>query len=100
MRYARRTDANHSQIRDGLRALGWPVMDLSKAGVGVPDLMANIGFGLVHFLELKRPDIPKSAQALTADQEEWHQMAHSVTSKVTTLEEAIKALEWAMERAK
>jgi hypothetical protein len=43
---------------------------------------------------------PLSAQKLTAAQERWHSMAWQVTSKVRSLEEAIKALEWVKGRSK
>jgi hypothetical protein len=53
-----------------------------------------------HFLELKDGAKPLSAQKLTAAQERWHSMAWQVTSKVRSLEEAIKALEWVKGRSK
>ena len=103
-RYARRVDANHAAVRDGLRALGYEVLDLSACGGGVPDLMvkiraANGMAGIPHLLEVKDGAKPKSAQALTADQEAWHAYAHVITSKVNSLDEAIKALAWAKGRA-
>lgn len=94
-RYARKVDANHAAVRDGLRALGWTVHDLAKAGEGVPDLAVPIAPGMPHFLEVKDGDKPLSAQALTPAQERWHSFAWRVTSKVRNLEEAVKALEWA-----
>jgi hypothetical protein len=97
-RHARRVDANHSQIRDELRRLGWSVGDLSGAGDGVPDLVVRISPGFPHFLEIKDGGKPLSAQALTAKQEIWHSYAHFVTSKVRTLEEAVDALQWAKAR--
>jgi hypothetical protein len=97
-RYARKTDANHAAIRQGLRDLGWSVGDLSGAGDGVPDLVVRISPGFPHFLEIKSDRQPLSAQALTAAQERWHSYAHFITSKVTNLEEAIEALTWAKSR--
>jgi hypothetical protein len=38
-RYARRTDAPHSAIVCALRRLGCSVVDLSRVGGGVPDLL-------------------------------------------------------------
>jgi hypothetical protein len=99
-RYARRTDANHAHIRDGLRALGWDVGDLSAAGEGVADLVVAIAPGMPHFLELKDGSKKLSAQKLTAAQEQWHRYAWRITSKVSSLEEAVKALEWAKERTR
>lgn len=98
MRHAKRTDANHSHIRDGLRDLGWSVGDLSGAGDGVPDLVVRISPGFPHFLEIKDGGKPLSAQKLTAKQEAWHSYAHFITSKVRSLEEAVEALNWAKAR--
>jgi hypothetical protein len=91
-RHARKTDANHATIRDGLRNAGFHVIDLSGAGGGVPDLMVEILPGLSYFLEIKDGAKPKSAQALTAAQEEWRKMAWQMTGKATTIKEAIDVL--------
>jgi len=99
-RYARRVDANHGEIRQGLRDMGWDVLDLSGAGDGIPDLCVYIAAGIPHFLELKDGDKPLSAQALTKAQEKWHAYCWQVTSKVRSLPEAIEALEHAKARAK
>ena len=102
-RYARKTDANHADIRNALRSLGFDVLDLSAAGGGVPDLLVSLRpprlAGRPHFLELKDGDKPLSAQALTPAQEIWHRLAWGITSKVRSIEEAIEALEWAEGRA-
>lgn len=98
MRHAKRVDRNHAELRDGLRALGWEVLDLSGAGCGVPDLAVKVGLGMIHLLEVKDGDKPLSAQALTPAQEQWHNFAHAITSKVRNLDEAINALEWAKGR--
>ncbi len=98
-RYAKRTDANHSALRDALRKAGWDVMDLSGSGDGIPDLCVNVAPGVPHFLEIKDGAKVLSAQKLTRAQEIWHRACWQVTSKVTNLEEAIEALEWARGRA-
>jgi hypothetical protein len=98
-RYARKVDANHAEIRDGLRALGWVVHDLSGAGCGVPDLAIPVKPGMPFFIEVKDEDKPLSAQKLTKAQELWHSFAWQVTAKVRNLDEAVKALEWAKGRA-
>lgn len=98
MRYARRTDANHARIRDGLRELGWVVDDLSGAGDGIPDLLVRIAPGMPHLLEVKDSDKPLSAQKLTKAQEQWHAACWQITSKVRTLDEAVAALHWASTR--
>jgi hypothetical protein len=98
-RYARKVDANHAAIRDGLRALGWVVYDMSGAGDGLPDLGVSVAPGRPHFLEIKDENKPPSATKLTKRQEEWHRFAWQMTSKVRNLAEAIAALEWAKGRA-
>lgn len=97
MRYAKKVDANHGEIRDGLRAMGYEVLDLSGAGCGVPDLAVKVKgrLGMVHFLEIKDGKKVLSKQALTPEQETWHNFAHAITSKVRCLDEAINALAWA-----
>ena len=65
VRHAKRTDANHSAIRDGLRQIGYNVTDTSHIGNGYPDLTVKIGCKLPILLEVKDPAKPKSAQALT-----------------------------------
>jgi hypothetical protein len=97
-RYARKTDENHALVRDGLRRAGFDVLDLSGAGGGVPDLLVRVGVGKSHFVEVKDGDKPKSAQALTKAQEEWHRFNHCDTSVVASLEEAIEAVTWAKAR--
>lgn len=99
MRFAKKTDANHAEIRDGLRALGWDVYDFSGIGGGLPDLGVALVPGVPHFIEIKDGDKPLSAQKLTKKQEEWHSFAWQMTSRVTSLDEAIEALEWARGRA-
>lgn len=57
MRYARRTDDNHSEVVKALRALGWSVLDLSRVGGGCPDLLAARN-GTTVLVEVKRPAAP------------------------------------------
>lgn len=97
-RYARRTDQNHAEIREGLRAAGWEVIDASGAGDGFPDLIVKVAPGMPHMLEVKDGKKPLSAQALTPAQEKWHSFAWQITSKVRSLEEALEALNWAKSR--
>ena len=94
-RYAKRVDANHKEIRDGLREKGWMVLDLSGAGDGIPDLAVALAPGTPWFLEIKDGDKPLSAQKLTKAQEVWHSFAWGVTSKVRSLDEAQEVLTWA-----
>lgn len=102
-KYARRVDRNHSEIRDGLRAEGWDVMDLSGAGDGIPDLCINLQpggkIGRPHFIECKDGKKPPSARKLTEAQEQWRKYCGHVTTTVTSLEEAKQALAAALSHA-
>jgi hypothetical protein len=91
-------DENHAAIRDGLRQLGWDVLDLSAAGCGVPDLCVRLVPGISMFLEVKRPDIKKAEQAMTPAQEEWWRYCHRFTRVVQTVDEAHRELTHAKER--
>ncbi len=52
--YARRTDANHRQIVEALRDCGWQVLDLHRAGNGVPDLIVwHYGRQALRLVEVK-----------------------------------------------
>ena len=97
-RHAKRTDANHAHIREGLREQGWQVLDLSAAGCGVPDLLVALAPGTPWFLEVKDGDKPLNKQKLTKEQEVWHSFAWGVTSKVRSLDEAQEVLTWAKGR--
>ena len=59
-RRAAKKDKNHHEIVEGLRNLGWHVMDTSTAGDGVPDTFVGKPFtathrGVVAPLEIKMP---------------------------------------------
>lgn len=89
MRYAKRTDTNHAEIRDGLRKAGYPVLDLSGAGHGVPDLSVLAAPGKVVFFEVKTSEKEK----LTKAEAEWFKFAGSVSAVVWSLEQALRLLD-------
>lgn len=92
MRHAKRVDANHAEIRDGLRADGWDVLDLSDCGNGIPDLCVGHPFGFEPlFLEVKDGKKPPSARELTAAEKNWNRFCGSITVTVLSLEEAKEA---------
>lgn len=48
MTYARKKDANHNEVGDYLRTKGWSVLDIWRAGSGIPDLVVGrAGFAAV-----------------------------------------------------
>lgn len=94
-RYARRVDVNHAEIREGLRNLGWEVLDTSGIGGGIPDMYVKIYPGLSMGIEVKDAKIKKAAAAMTKAQEEyWSYMGWS-TRVVQTVQEAHEACVWA-----
>lgn len=54
MGYAKRVDSNHAEMKGAFQRLGCSVLDLSRVGSSVPDLL--IAFGCVAVLvEVKTP---------------------------------------------
>lgn len=94
MRYACRTDRNHAEVRDGLRAKGHDVCDLSDIGGGVPDLVVRQPARIpsMVFFEVKDGEKPPSARELTPKQKRWRKYCGEITFTVTTLEEALEVL--------
>jgi hypothetical protein len=64
---AKRTDRNHADIRDALRADGCTVDDLSAVGNGIPDLFVhNPATDVLAYLEVKDGN-----NVLTPEQQAW-----------------------------
>ena len=55
MGYAKRVDNTHAEVRDGLRELGYYVIDMSKVGDDFPDLLVVSKSGVIVLLEVKTP---------------------------------------------
>lgn len=56
MRRRGRTDSNHAEIRDALRARGWKVRSLASVGDGMSDLLVHRpGTACVRLIEVKAP---------------------------------------------
>lgn len=60
---APKKDANHVEVGDGLRALGWSVLDLAQHGVSVDYAIGKPGFACL--LEVKDGKKKPSARKLT-----------------------------------
>lgn len=99
MRRAARTDANHAEIRDGLRALGYVVTDYSGAGDGIFDLLVEIAPGVGGWLEVKDPSLPSSRRALTEREEKFWRTCWRFAAKVETVEEAVAKIKLMQELA-
>lgn len=52
---AGRRDAPHAAIRDGLRKLGFDVLDTAPLGDGIGDLQVSKGTTLIGYVEVKSP---------------------------------------------
>ncbi|MCT4627950.1 VRR-NUC domain-containing protein [Halodesulfovibrio sp.] len=86
MRRAAKTDSNHAQIRDALRAVGASVHDMSSAGAGFPDLA--VGFKKKTFLL----EVKTKTGRLTKPQVKWHDEWRGHHAIVRTEEEALKEI--------
>jgi hypothetical protein len=86
VRYAKRVDANHGDIRDGLRGDGYIVEDLSHVGHGVSDLavQSQAGWPPTLWVEVKDGDKPPSARKLTPDEEKFKQLVGPDRYRVVT----------------
>ena len=88
---AKRTDMNQEKIVEALRSIGATVLILSGVGQGCPDIAVGI-FKRNYFMEIKNPDQPKSAQALTAEEAIFHNGWKGQVAIVRTVEEALEAI--------
>jgi hypothetical protein len=97
MRRAARIDANQTQIVLALRSVGASVELLSAVGKGCPDLL--VGYRGVNLLmEVKDGKKPPSERKLTSDQIVWHGDWKGVVFLVTSVHDALDALEIKIEK--
>ena len=95
MRRACKTDNNHAEIRDKLRADRWWVFDTHALGDGFPDLCV-IAPGCIVLLEVKQP-----GERLTGDHEPLlHAHAEAIAAPVFVVHsyEEAKARIWEVMR--
>jgi hypothetical protein len=91
--YAKRRDANHGVIRDGLKRCGFEVRDTGGLGDGMSDLIVkHRGTGRVRFIEIKDPDQPPNKRALTDKEKEVQALLGELYVVVETLREAVRAM--------
>lgn len=89
---AKRTDANHTAIRDALRAIpGVSVADTSGAGDGFPDLAVGRE-RMTYLLEIKDGNKPPSRRKLTDAQERFHSQWTGHIDVVCNIDEALQAI--------
>lgn len=89
MRHAKRTDENHAEVRDGLRAQGYEVYDFSAVGGGVADLAVKISTTMSVWLEVKRDKKEK----LTDKEVIFKMLWFDCYRVVTSIDEAVAAIE-------
>ena len=90
VRRAARVDENHGAIREALRQVpGVTVVDLSRVGDGVPDLLVGHR-GRTVLIEVKDGAKAPSARRLTPAQQQWVARWHgSQVHVVETVEQAL-----------
>ncbi len=88
-----RTDANHSAIVKALRQAGCAVCDLSGVGKGCPDLLVSRGFETA-LLEVKDGAKSPSERRLSPAQQEFRASWRGRLYVVTSIAEALSAIEW------
>lgn len=86
MKYRRKADKNHSELSDALRKIGCKVVDLSRVGGGIPDVLVWRA-GRCCLLEYKT-----STGKLNALQKQFHREWTGCTFIVRTPEEAVTAV--------
>ena len=88
VRYAKRVDENHAEIRDGLRELGFEVTDCSGLGQGVADLSVRTSPTMSVWLEVKKD----KKEGLTDPEVIFKMLWFDVYHVVTSIEEAVTAI--------
>jgi hypothetical protein len=92
-RYAAQRDANHGDIRDGLRDCGFDAEDIGGLGGGIGDILCrNRGTGRVRFFEIKDPAKPPSERYLTPREKRMQALLGDLYVVVETLHEAVRAM--------
>lgn len=94
MRRRARTDGNHGEIVEALRASGCSVQSLATVGAGVPDLLVGIA-GRNLLLEIKDGSKSPSKRTLTPAEITWHGAWGGQVATVATVDEALALIdEW------
>ena len=91
MRRAAKVDANQADIVAALRMAGATVQPLHAVGKGCPDLL--VGYQRDNYLlEVKDGSKVPSAQKLTEDQVEWHELWRGQAAVVNDVKSALLAI--------
>lgn len=67
---AAKVDANHKEVVDALKTIGASIIDASRLGKGMPDLI--VGFrGQTILIEVKNPKTQYGRKGLNENQRKW-----------------------------
>ena len=91
MSYARKVDDNQAAVVAALRRIGAEVTHLHSLGHGVADLLVS-HHQVWYVIEIKDGNKPKSARALTPDEQAWIGRQHAPVFVVNSPEEAVGLL--------
>ncbi|RCK72784.1 MAG: hypothetical protein ANABAC_1318 [Anaerolineae bacterium] len=83
----KKTDLNHTEIREGLRKAGYFVWDTHELGRGFPDLLVVSKAGVIVLLEVKSP-----RGKMTPDEQRFYSCFPGHLAVVQSLEEALEYL--------
>ncbi len=88
MTYAKRVDANQTEIVAAFRKMGCKVFVTSSVGNGYPDLLVGVS-NMAWHVEVKDGSKPLSQQKLTPAEKLFHEDWGFCTIIITSVDEAI-----------
>ena len=89
MRWDSRVDANHGEIREFYRALGFSVANTFQLGKGFPDIVVA-KWGITDLVEIKDGEKPPSKRTLTDDEIEFHQKWNAKVFIIESIDDVLK----------
>ena len=89
---AKRTDANHAEVRDKLREAGYSVEDLSGSGDGCPDLLVGVTVAGSPWNFLFEVKVAGTGRP-TPKQVSWHDNWQGQVAVIHCVDDAIRIIE-------
>jgi hypothetical protein len=89
MRTAARVDANHGEICEAYRAMGFSVANTFQLGKGFPDI-AVAKWGMTDLVEIKDGSKTPSKRKLTPDEIEFHNNWHAKVWVIESVNDVIE----------